>query len=100
MSASGWRDQMTAVNGNGITYDNAGNPTEYYDGTELIWEGRELSGAWLSDGRMYSYTYNADGIRDSKQEIDLSLIHICFSRYLPIEQGRTEILFKIFCNQF
>ena len=67
MSTSGWRDQMTSVNGNAITYDGAGNPTEYYDGTELIWEGRELSYVGKTNGNQYSYFYNADGIRDMKQ---------------------------------
>ena len=64
---SGWRDQMTTVNGSGITYDGAGNPTEYHDGTEFMWDGRELTYVGKTNGNQYTYFYNADGIRDTKQ---------------------------------
>ena len=60
-----WKDQLTAVNGTPITYDNIGNPTD--DGTwEYEWEkGRQLA-------RMYNSTkdvrfmYNENGLRIQK----------------------------------
>ena len=58
---------MTTVNGSGITYDGAGNPTEYHDGTEFMWDGRELTYVGKTNGNQYTYFYNADGIRDTKQ---------------------------------
>ena len=66
---SDWRDLLTAVNGNGITYDNGGNPLRY-GGWNFDWQnGRELAKAELSDGATdttLTYAYDADGIRTSK----------------------------------
>jgi RHS repeat-associated protein len=60
-----WKDQLTAFNGNAITYDDLGNPLSY-NGMTFTWEkGRQLSG--LSDTDLSaSYTYNDAGIRTSK----------------------------------
>ena len=60
-----WKDQLTAFNGNAITYDDLGNPLSY-NGMTFTWEkGRQLSG--LSDTNLSaSYTYNDAGIRTSK----------------------------------
>ena len=56
-----WRDLLTAYNGQSITYDAQGNPTNYL-GHTLTWEkGRQLKSF---DGN--TYTYNANGIRTSK----------------------------------
>ena len=66
---SDWRDLLTAVNGNGITYDNGGNPLRY-GGWNFDWQnGRELVKAEQSDGAAdttLTYAYDADGIRTSK----------------------------------
>ena len=56
-----WKDRLTAFNGQSISYDAQGNPTNYR-GKTLTWEkGRQLK----SYGG-YSYTYNANGVRTSK----------------------------------
>ena len=61
-----WKDQLTAYDGQAITYDAIGNPLNYRDGMELTWKnGRQLS--TLSKGGVQaSYTYNADGCRTKK----------------------------------
>ena len=63
-----WKDLLTAVDGQSITYDAMGNPTSYYNGTRwtFTWaQGRRLTTA--SDGtNTVSYTYDADGLRTSK----------------------------------
>ena len=77
---TGWRDQLTAVNGQTNTYDGAGNPTVYKTGAVdrqgnaevyyMAWEqGRQLSALTYDDGQWYfemDYQYDADGIRVSK----------------------------------
>ncbi len=65
---SEWRDLLTAYDGQTITYDKIGNPLSYYNGTRWAfdWEnGRQMTGA-ESDEHEISYTYDMDGIRDSK----------------------------------
>ncbi|MGX8700293.1 RHS repeat domain-containing protein [Caproiciproducens sp.] len=60
-----WKDLLTSYNGQGISYDNIGNPLDYRDGMEFTWEGRQLKTA-VADDTNLSYTYNSDGIRTSK----------------------------------
>lgn len=56
-----WKDKLISYNGQTITYDAVGNPTNYM-GIALTWTmGRQLA----SFGDI-SYTYNEDGIRTSK----------------------------------
>ena len=56
-----WKDLLTKVGDQTITYDAQGNPTHYL-GHTLTWEkGRQLKSF---DGN--TYTYNANGIRTSK----------------------------------
>ena len=57
------------MNGNAISYDASGNPTNWYNGksyTGLTWvNGRQLS-AITTGGTRTTYAYDADGIRSSK----------------------------------
>ena len=56
-----WKDLLTKVGEQTISYDEQGNPTSYL-GHTLSWEkGRQLKSF---DG--HTYTYNANGIRTSK----------------------------------
>lgn len=56
-----WKDKLTSFNGQTITYDAQGNPTEYL-GHNLTWE----KGRQLKSFDNHNYTYNANGIRTSK----------------------------------
>ena len=63
-----WRDLLTKFDGQSITYDNAGNPTSYYNSARwtMTWaEGRRLATASKS-GTSLSFTYDSDGLRLSK----------------------------------
>ena len=63
-----WLDRLTAFNGVPITYDNAGNPLSYYNGSAytLTWQnGRELATATKGEVTS-SYKYNIDGQRVQK----------------------------------
>ena len=57
-----WKDLLTKVGSQTITYDKQGNPTDYL-GHTLTWEkGRQLKSFDTN-----TYTYNANGIRTGKQ---------------------------------
>ena len=63
-----WLDLLTAYDNQSITYDEIGNPLSYYNGTRWAFEwenGRQMTTA-ESDAHEVSYTYDMDGIRDSK----------------------------------
>ena len=61
-----WGDLLTNYNGQTITYDAIGNPLQYYGGRSFTWSnGRQLTS--LQNGNdVVSYTYNADGLRNTK----------------------------------
>jgi RHS repeat-associated protein len=60
-----WKDKLTSYNGNTITYDNVGNPLTYAGYTYTWEEGRQLAGI-SGNSQTISYTYNDQGIRQSK----------------------------------
>ena len=64
-----WKDKLIKVGDKTITYDEQGNPTQYL-GHNLTWEkGRQLKSfeKVVNDTKkLFSYTYNANGIRTSK----------------------------------
>ena len=62
-----WKDQLTAINGETITYDQIGNPLSY-KGKSFEWQrGRLLTKATLADGTVVNMTYYANGLRATKQ---------------------------------
>ena len=64
---SQWVDQLTAFNGQSITYDEIGNPLSYYNGSRytFTWNGRELATA-VKGSTSVSYKYGTDGLRTQK----------------------------------
>ena len=65
-SDSNWKDNLTAYNGNSISYDAIGNPLSYYNGFSFTWQkGRQLVTA-SNGSATVTYTYNNDGYRTSK----------------------------------
>ena len=64
-SNSSWKDELTAVNGTPLTYDENGNVLTYGDKSFTWNKGRNLES--ITDGdNEYSYTYDENGIRTSK----------------------------------
>lgn len=60
-----WKDELTAVNGSQLTYDENGNVLTYGDKSFTWNTGRNLES--ITDGdNEYSYTYDENGIRTSK----------------------------------
>ena len=59
-----WHDLLTSFDNQPITYDEIGNPL-LYRGSELTWNGRELTGFNRGEDTV-SYSYDASGLRASK----------------------------------
>ena len=67
-----WLDLLTAFDGETITYDGAGNPLSYYNGSRytFTWQnGRQLASTNVG-GVAYNYQYDASGIRTRKTNFD------------------------------
>lgn len=73
---SSWKDLMTSINGNEITYDGAGNPLNYVGSNlfglpvsgDMTWSGKNLiSFKDTKNSLYYEYKYNADGLRTQKK---------------------------------
>ena len=67
---SAWKDQLTSYDGESITYDASGNPTNYL-GATLVWEGQRLKSYTPKDAssghaNSYVYSYDENGIRTRK----------------------------------
>ena len=61
-----WKDLLTGYNGETFVYDEIGNPITWRGEMTLDWlDGRRLS-VIMKDYDHISYTYNADGLRNSK----------------------------------
>ena len=60
-----WKDELTAVNGTSLTYDENGNVITYGDKSFTWNTGRNLESIVDGDNK-YSYTYDENGIRTSK----------------------------------
>ena len=60
-----WRDLLTAYNGEAITYDGVGNPTNYR-GWGMSWQGGRQLASMQKDGTTLSFSYNDAGLRTEK----------------------------------
>ena len=62
-----WADQLTSYDGSAITYDAIGNPTRWYNGTQMTWQrGRQLARLESPVSGVTAYTYDDSGLRTSK----------------------------------
>ena len=63
-----WKDKVTKINGDTITYDESGNPLSYRDDMTMTWEhGRQLSSLQTADNSV-SYKYDSNGMRTQKTD--------------------------------
>jgi len=67
---SAWKDQLTSYDGESITYDASGNPTNYL-GATLVWEGQRLKSytpkaSSSGHANSYVYSYDENGIHTRK----------------------------------
>lgn len=65
-NTTGWKDQLTAYNGQSITYDAAGNPLTYLDGMTFTWQGGRELAKTVKSGVTTTYQYNDNSVRTKK----------------------------------
>ena len=66
---SQWLDQLTGWDNHTISYDEAGNPLNWYSGEKdwsLSWEGKTLAGASSASGDTITFSYDMDRQRSRK----------------------------------
>ena len=86
-----WKDQLTAYNGKGITYDEIGNPLSY-DGNTYTWQkGRQLAGISNSTNTI-TYKYNHEGIRNQKTVNGTQTIYYLEGSKVIAEQTENSII--------
>lgn len=89
-----WKDLLTKVGDQSITYDAQGNPTHYL-GHTLTWEkGRQLKSF---DGN--TYTYNANGIRTGKTVDGVKHIYTLDGTKILRETWNGNTLISLYDNE-
>ena len=71
-----WTDKLTSYNGQGIVYDEIGNPTSYR-GATLTWNGRLLT-SYEKGADRFEYTYDENGLRTSKKHFDNGIYNLTY----------------------
>ena len=63
-----WKDKLTKINNDDITYDESGNPLSYRDGMSFTWQnGRQLASLQTEDNSV-TYKYDSNGMRTQKTD--------------------------------
>ena len=93
-----WTDLLTAFCGDEITYDEIGNPLDYYNDTVFTWQnGRQLASI-TKGGKTTTYTYNADGQRISKTVDGVTTEFIYAGDILAGQKTGDNILMWVYDN--
>ena len=89
---SGWKDQLVAVNGTELTYDESGNLRAYGDKTYSWSHGTRLES--IKDGeKEYSYVYDEGGIRFSKTVNGETTQFYYTGGLLPAQKTGDDVIF-------
>ena len=98
-ATSGWKDKLVSYKNDSIIYDDIGNPTNYRDGIEMSWSGRELKSLNKS-GKTYNFTYNLDGLRTKREKKQGDTVLETVNYYyddsnnlIGLEKDNTTVLF-------
>ncbi len=93
---SEWKDLLTNYNGTEITYDTIGNPLNFRDGMTFTWaDGRKLTNIVKGTDNI-SYTYNADGLRDSKIVNGIKTEYYWLNGVLQGQKTGSEYMFFLY----
>ena len=91
---SAWKDKLTVVGDETISYDAQGNPTTYL-GHTLTWEkGRQLKSFGGN-----TYTYNANGIRTSKTVNGVKHTYLLDGTKILRETWGDNVLIPLYDNE-
>ena len=99
-STSGWGDLLTSYNGREITYDEIGNPINYYNGFSYTfsWTGKELTGI-VNYGDTYSFTYNDAGIRTTKTKNGVTTTYYLSGSQILAEETSGNVTVYIYDSE-
>ena len=90
-----WKDKLTKVCGDTITYDESGNPLSYRDGITFTWQnGRQLSSLQTAENSV-SYKYDSDGMRTQK-DVDGTKTYYYYDsdkNLIALTKGNDTLLF-------
>ena len=90
-----WGDQLTAWNGESITYDAIGNPL-LYRGRSLTWtQGRRLAGI-TAEGLNVTYTYDESGTRTGKTVNGVSTQYYINGSQILAQKSGEDILYFLY----
>ena len=90
-----WGDQLTAWNGESITYDAIGNPL-LYRGRSLTWtQGRRLAGI-TAEGLNVTYTYDESGTRTGKTVNGVSTQYYINGSQILAQKRGEDILYFLY----
>ena len=87
-----WRDLLTAYNGEAITYDDVGNPTNYR-GWGMTWQGGRQLASMQKDGTTLSFAYNDAGLRTEKTVNGSTRRYIWNSSQLMADIGASDAFY-------
>jgi len=87
-----WRDLLTAYNGEAITYDGIGNPTNYR-GWGMTWQGGRQLASMQKDGTTLSFSYNDAGLRTEKTVNGSTRRYIWNSSQLMADVGASDAFY-------
>ena len=87
-----WRDLLTAYNGEAITYDGIGNPTNYR-GWGMTWQGGRQLASMQKDGTTISFSYNDAGLRTEKTVNGSTRRYIWNSAQLMADVGAADAFY-------
>ena len=87
-----WRDLLTAYNGEAITYDGIGNPTNYR-GWGMTWQGGRQLASMQKDGTTLSFAYNDAGLRTEKTVNGSTRRYIWNSSQLMADVGAADAFY-------
>ena len=87
-----WRDLLTAYNGEAITYDGIGNPTNYR-GWGMTWQGGRQLASMQKDGTTLSFSYNDAGLRTEKTVNGATRRYIWNSSQLMADVGASDAFY-------
>ena len=87
-----WRDLLTAYNGEAITYDGVGNPTNYR-GWGMSWQGGRQLASMQKDGTTLSFSYNDAGLRTEKTVNGSTRRYIWNSSQLMADVGVSDAFY-------
>ena len=86
---------LTSYDGTEITYDQIGNPLNYYTGQAFSWQGRQLVGV-VDGSNTYSFTYNDEGIRTSKTKNGVTTTYYLNGTQIMAEETNGNITVYIY----